>query len=108
MSLTSLSTYDDLENYSKTNSSTLIILNFKASWCSPCKAIKSFVSYLKEQYTNVNFYEVDIEDEDTETITTYFNIKKVPTFIYYKNGKLCNTLIGTNKDKIEELLNEYL
>ena len=57
---------------------------------------------------NVNFYEVDIEDEDTETITTYFNIKKVPTFIYYKNGTLCNTLIGTNKDKIEELLNEYL
>jgi len=84
MSLQSLSTYDELENYSKKNSSTLIILNFKASWCSPCKAIKSFVSYLKEQYTNVNFYEVDIEDTDTDTdtIITYFNIKKVPTFIY--------------------------
>ncbi len=108
MSLTSLSTYDELENYSKTNSSTLIILNFKASWCSPCKAIKSFFSYLKEQYINVNFYEVDIEDDDTETITTYFNIKKVPTFIYYKNGIIFNNLIGTDKNKIEELLNEHL
>ena len=108
MSLQSLSTYDKLEKYSKTNSSTLIILNFKAQWCNPCKAIKSFFTYLKEQYTNVNFYEVDIEDEDTETITTFFNIKKVPTFIYYKNGILCNTLIGNDKSKIEELLNEHL
>ena len=103
-----LSTYNDLETYSKNNNSTLIILNFKAQWCTPCKAIKTFINYLKEQYTNVQFYEIDIENDDTETITTYFNIKKFPTFVYYKNGIIYDTLIGTDKDKIEELVNDYL
>jgi thioredoxin 1 len=98
----------DLNDYSKLNPLKLIVIDFKASWCGPCKNIKPFIDYLKEHYTNVDFYEIDIEDEDTETITTTFEIKKVPTFIYYKNGSLCTSLIGTNKDTIEELINEYL
>ena len=30
-----------------------------------------------------------------------FDIKKVPTFIYYKNGNICNSLIGINKGNID-------
>ena len=99
---------NELNEYSKLNPLKLIVIDFKASWCGPCKNIKPFIEYLKEHYNNVDFYEIDIEDEDTDTITTTFEIKKVPTFIYYKNGILCNSLIGTNKDTIEEYINEYL
>ena len=101
-------TIEELNTYSKTNSSTLFVLDFKATWCGPCKSIKPFIEYLKENYTNVEFYEFDIEDEDTETITNTFEIKKVPTFVYYKNGGVCGSLIGINKGNIEELVNEYL
>ena len=52
--------------------------------------------------------EIDIEDESRETIISNFNIKKVPTFVFYKNGEVCNTLVGTNKDNIECLVNDYL
>jgi thioredoxin 1 len=101
-------TIDNLITYSKSLPSKLIILDFKASWCAPCKTIKPFVEYLKEHYTNVAFYEIDIEDEDTATITKTFDIKKLPTFIYYKNGEVCKSLIGINKGHIEEFVNEYL
>ena len=37
-----------------------------------------------------------------------FQVKKVPTFVFYKNGLICNSLIGTNKEKLEEYINEYL
>ena len=57
--------------------------------------------------TNPDF-KFEKEDDETETITTTFNIQKVPTFIYYKNGEICNRMIGTDKGKIEELINEYL
>jgi len=101
-------TSDELESYSKNKSSTLIVIAFKATWCTPCKAIKPFVTYLHESYPNVEFYEIDIEDDSRDTIVSSFNIKKVPTFIFYKNGILCNSMIGTDKDKLEELVNEYL
>jgi thioredoxin 1 len=102
------STSDELMSYSKSNSSKLIVIDFKAVWCGPCKAIKPFIEYLHESYPNVEFMEIDIEDESRETIVSNFNIKKVPTFIFYKNGVVCDTLIGTNKDNIECLVNEYL
>ena len=101
-------TLEELNTYSKNNSSRLIVIDFKATWCGPCKTIKPYIEYLKENYKNVDFFEIDIEDEDTETITSNFDIKKVPTFVYYKNVEVCNSLIGINKGNIEELVNEYL
>ena len=106
--MTSLLTKDDLISYSKSKSSTLIVIDFKATWCGPCKAIKPFIEYLHESYPNVEFMEIDIEDEDRNTIVSNFNIKKVPTFVFYKNGEVCNTLVGTNKDNLEGFVNEYL
>ena len=106
--MSELSTIDNLNIYSTSNPSKLLVIDFKAAWCAPCKAIKPFVDYLKENYPNVDFYEIDIEDETKETIVNNFDIVKLPTFLYYKNGKVCETLIGTNKSKIEELINEYL
>ena len=106
--MSDLSTLEHLNTYSISNPSKLLVIDFKASWCAPCKAIKPFIDYLKENYPNVDFYEIDIEDDNTETITNTFDIKKVPTFIYYKNGEVCNTLIGTDKNKIEEFINENL
>lgn len=106
--MSELSTIDNLNTYSTSNPSKLLVIDFKASWCAPCKAIKPFIDYLKENYPNVDFYEIDIEDETKDTIINNFSIEKLPTFIYYKNGKVCETLIGTNKSKIEELINEFL
>ena len=106
--MSDLSTLEHLNTYSISNPSKLLVIDFKASWCAPCKAIKPFIDYLKENYPNVDFYEIDIEDESKETIVNNFDIVKLPTFLYYKNGKVCETLIGTNKSKIEELVNEFL
>ena len=106
--MSDLTTIDNLNIYSTSNPLKLLVIDFKASWCTPCKAIKPFIDYLKENYPNVEFYEIDIEDDITETIVNNFDIVKLPTFIYYKNGKVCETLIGTNKSKIEELVNEFL
>ena len=108
LSLSLIQSMDDLNIYSKCNSSKLIVLYFKAIWCNPCKEIKPFILYLKDNYPNVEFQEIDIQDDSRDTIVNNFNIEKVPTFIFYKNGLKCNSMIGTNKEKLEELVNEYL
>lgn len=102
------SNYDELVSYSQTNSDKLIVMDFKAPWCGPCKAIKPFFDYLQENYPNVDFLEIDIEDEDTMSITENFEIAKVPTFIYFKNGSVCHSIIGTNKENIETAINDNI
>jgi len=100
-------TIEELETFSKENPNTLLFISIKATWCKPCKAIIPFIDYLKEQYKNVNFYDIDVDNDDTQTIVKYFNINKLPTFIYYKNGITCNSS-GLQKEIIEEYINEYL
>jgi thioredoxin 1 len=101
-------TYDELIAYSTANPNKLIVIDFNASWCGPCKTLKPFLKYLREEYPNVDFHEVDIEDEDLATITEHFEITKVPTLIYIKNGIVCYSIIGTNKENIENAVNEYI
>ena len=103
-----LITINELNVYSQYKSNKLLVLYFNASWCGPCKAIKPFISYLQDNYPNVEFYEIDIEDDSRDTIVKNFNIIKVPTFIFYKNANLCKSIIGTNKANIEETINEFL
>jgi thioredoxin 1 len=102
------SNYDELISYSTSNPSKLIVMDFKAKWCGPCKALKPFLEYLISEYPNVIFQEIDIEDEDLLNITEKFDIAKVPTLIYMKNGVVCHSIIGTNKENIENAVNEYL
>lgn len=100
--------YNELIEFSTTNSTKLIVLDFKASWCGPCKALKPFIEYLQNEYPTVFFEEIDIENEDLSSITENFDIAKVPTLIYMKNGSVCHSIIGTNKENIENAINEYL
>jgi thioredoxin 1 len=106
--MTSLSTYSELITYSINNPNKLIVIDFKATWCGPCKALKPFINYLQTEYPNVEFHEIDIEDENLSSIIEHFEIAKVPTLIYIKNGEICHSLIGTNKENIETAINEYL
>ena len=102
------STHEELITFSTSNPTKLIVLDFKATWCGPCKALKTFIEYLQNEYPTVVFKEIDIEDEDLSSITEKFTIAKVPTLIYMKNGIVCHSLIGTNKENIENAINEYL
>ena len=106
--MSSFTTYDELVKYSQSNPAKLIVIDFKATWCGPCKAIKPFFNYLKDNYPNVEFHEFDIEDESTMSITENFEIAKVPTFIYFKNGNVCHSTIGTNKENIENAINDNI
>jgi thioredoxin 1 len=56
------------------------VLYFTATWCPPCRAIKPVFEKLSNEYTNVNFVKIDI-DENEQTAYDY-QITSVPTFVF--------------------------
>ncbi len=78
---------------------------FSATWCIPCKKIKPLYQSFSKKYSNIKFYEIDI-DED-EQLVNEMNVKSIPTFVFFENGKKINELVGSDFEKLKEMIEEF-
>tara|TARA_B100000965_G_scaffold373153_1_gene363362 strand:+ start:116 stop:436 length:321 start_codon:yes stop_codon:yes gene_type:complete len=86
------------------------IVQFSASWCSPCKQLKPIMEKFSEseQYKNKNFYIADIETDGINTASAA-GIRGVPTVIIYKKGTETNRIVGgVPAGKMQEFLDENI
>jgi thiol-disulfide isomerase/thioredoxin len=79
-----------------------VVLEFTAKWCGPCKKMKPEVSLLQEEYKDLVFQVIDIEEE--EEIADQFQVSSLPTFILIKNGLIQKRIIGARLDLLKDAL----
>ena len=83
---------EDFEN--KIKKDDISVIQFSASWCSPCKALKPVMDKLSDEYKDrANFYITDIEDSGINTGSAA-GIRGVPTVIIYKKGIEVDRKVG--------------
>ena len=70
----------------------VVVVDFWATWCGPCKMIAPIVEELDEEMSNVKFIKVDVDKNPQ--IANQYKIVSIPTLKIFKDGKLINTLIG--------------
>ena len=88
----------------KTNSADqVVVVDFFATWCGPCKMLTPVLEKAADELTNVPFYTVDI-DEEMELANQY-KIMTVPTLLFFKGGKLVFQNSGViNRKQLESML----
>ena len=86
----------------------VVVVDFWAVWCMPCKAIAPYISDLAKKYSGkVVFAKLDA-DSNPGKMRDY-QIMGVPTLLFFKNGKLADTIVGAvPKTQIEEKLKKHL
>jgi thioredoxin 1 len=86
----------------------LVLVDFFAVWCGPCKILAPILDKLALAYSGkVKIGKLDVE-ENEQTVTRY-EISHMPTLIFFKKGEMVERLVGFQseealKKKIEELL----
>ncbi|KAB2621794.1 thioredoxin H-type-like [Pyrus ussuriensis x Pyrus communis] len=78
----------------------IVIANFSATWCGPCKMIAPLYRELSEQYPSLMFLVVDV-DELTD-FSTSWDIKATPTFFFLRDGQQIDKLVGANKPELQK------
>ena len=73
------------------SSPTLTVLDFWAPWCGPCKAMAPTLDALVAE-GKFNLGKVNVDSESS--LCTKFDIKSVPTLLFFKNGELLCSLVG--------------
>lgn len=72
------------------------VKRFHAVWCGPCKMLKPVMEGIKTKFNNVNFVEIDV-DQQFEEASKYF-IRSVPTVIIEKDGKEVSRFAGVQSE----------
>ncbi|CAA2968899.1 thioredoxin H-type [Olea europaea subsp. europaea] len=78
----------------------IVIANFSATWCGPCKMIAPFYRELSEKFPALVYLTVDV-DELAE-FSTSWDIKATPTFFFLKDGQQIDRLVGANKPELQK------
>ncbi|KAF7825400.1 thioredoxin H-type-like [Senna tora] len=86
-----------------TRDGRIVIANFSAAWCGPCKTIAPYYSELSEKFPSLMFLVVDV-DEMTD-FSSSWDIKATPTFFFLKNGQQIDKLVGANKPELQKKIN---
>ncbi|XP_034266461.1 thioredoxin isoform X1 [Pantherophis guttatus] len=90
-----------------TNAGTkLIVIDFSATWCGPCKMIKPFFHSMVEKYPDVVFIEIDVDE--AQDVASQCDVKCMPTFQFYKNNEKVHEFSGANKEKLEEAIKKHM
>ena len=77
----------------------LVVIDFFATWCGPCKKIAPFFEQLADEYVKITFLKVDV-DESEELVEKY-NIQAMPTFVFLKDGAVVKKVEGANIQELE-------
>lgn len=84
----------------------LVVVDFFATWCTPCQHLLPDLLKLEQKFPGVLFYKINV-DENVET-TEYYSVTVMPTFILFKNGAKVDQLQGVNLDALRELIIKQL
>lgn len=87
-------------------SNKIIVLDFTATWCGPCKRIYPLLQELSDQYPQVGFYKVDIDD--LQDVATHFGIDSVPSFKFIYNNKIVAEFSGADSQRLKNTLVELI
>ena len=95
-------------NFDQEIQTGVVLVDFWAEWCGPCRRISPIVEELAGQYdgrATVGKLNVD----ENPNVPGRFMIRGIPTLLLFKNGQLADTLVGlAPKEDIAKMIDKHL
>lgn len=83
----------------------LCVVDFWASWCMPCKMLSPIVDELAEEFPDVKFGKINVDDEGE--LASEYGIVSIPTLLFFRDGEVVNKSVGYRaKEDLAEIISE--
>ena len=84
----------------------LVVVDFYADWCGPCKMMAPIIDELANQYTDVKIGKLNVDDSP-QTSKNY-RVMSIPTILLIKNGQVVESIVGlVSKAQLVDKINAH-
>lgn len=98
---------DVSKNFDEFIAEGVVVVDFFATWCGPCKMLAPILDKVSAEMTQVKFGKVDV-DQAME-LARRFGIRSIPDVLIFKNGVQVDHILGLrDEDEIVETISQYL
>jgi len=87
------------------NEGKLIVVDFYADWCGPCKQVAPYFKQMSTNYKNVVFLKVNVDE--LQRTSQQAGIRAMPSFLFMKNGKRVHFVEGANLQELQKTIEMY-
>ncbi|KAL9248588.1 Thioredoxin H-type 1-like protein [Drosera capensis] len=86
-------------------SKKLVVVDFTASWCGPCRAIAPILADIAKKTPHVIFLKVDVDE--LGEIAEEYDIEAMPTFLFIKDGEVKDKVVGAKKEELVATITKH-
>ncbi|WOL08860.1 hypothetical protein Cni_G17613 [Canna indica] len=87
-------------------SNKLMVIDFSASWCGPCRFIEPYFKEMATRFTGAVFFKIDVDQ--LRKVSNQWKVEAMPTFVLVKRGQEVGRVVGADKDELERTIQMHL
>ena len=88
------------------NSDKLVVVDFYADWCGPCKMMAPIIEALAKEMPDVKIGKLNVDN--AQDIARTYGVMNIPTVIFLKGGEVVEKIVGVApRDTLVEKINSH-
>ena len=80
------------KNFNEEIKEGIVLVDFFANWCGPCKMLSPIVDQVSNEFSNVKFLKLNVDE--SSDIAGNYNIMSIPALLLFKDGVLISKSVG--------------
>ncbi len=86
----------------------LVLVDFWAEWCAPCRMVAPVVEEISEEYEG-DLQVTKVNVDQNQQVAVEYGVRSIPTLAFFKNGEMVERVVGFKpKEELKKMIDRLI